>query len=69
MGFEKNLLVDITIAFLGLPQHIKLSNARKMMKYGFSLILIFLYLEQNLRVCWNTGKYGYDFVHVWENTD
>ena len=46
MGFEKNLLVDITIALLGLPQHIKLSNARKMMKYGFSLILIFLYLDR-----------------------
>ena len=24
---------------------------------------------QNLRFCLDTGKCGYDFVHIWENTD
>ena len=44
IGFGKKLLADITKAFLGPPEHIKLSTVWKMIKYGFSLIRIFLYL-------------------------
>ena len=37
IGFEKNLLVNITKTFLGPRQHIKFITALKMMKYGLSL--------------------------------
>ena len=46
IGFRKNLLVDITKAFLGLPQHAKLSTVWKMMKHRLSLIRIFLHLDR-----------------------
>ena len=63
IGVGKNLLANITKAFIGPPQNIKLSTARKIMKYGLSLIRIFLCLDKI------TGKCGYHFVHIRENTD
>ena len=47
ISFGKNLLVNITMVLLGPPRHVKLSIAWKMIKYGLSLIRIFLYLYRN----------------------
>ena len=57
--FWKNLLVDITKAFLGPPQNIKLSDTWKMIKYRFSKEILYKYGKIWIQFCPYAGNTGY----------